>query len=399
MKTQSKNLLFITTSSLASNPRLVKEFETLKNDFICFVLCFRHHDWSLELSEAIKKRNPEVHFIEIDRRVEVFKTLVSKLVHKVSIVLNGLFKKNIQVCAFASNDKTPQLWFHAKSLVEQNKFHRVIAHNLGAFYPALKVTNMTETALQLDIEDFYPGEALYFNKAQEQQNRMHLMLHSFLNADVITYASKGIQLECEKYFQIAGQTETSVILNAFNSKDFKKPISRFSDKITCVWFSQHIGPNRGLETVFEIAEQLPQIEFHIIGNNNVSFLNKMRISENVLIHDVMAPFKLHAFLAKMDIGLALEPGKDLNNKIALSNKLIAYAQAGCYVIATDTYGQSQFLSSLDYPAGVVMQTSLEETLRNLEIRLLDIPSKIERWENAKSFSWDNEQLKLKGLFS
>ena len=64
------NILFATTSSLAANPRLVKEFEVLKADYNCDVLSFKHHDWTLELTEAIKRRNPEVHFIEIDRKTK-----------------------------------------------------------------------------------------------------------------------------------------------------------------------------------------------------------------------------------------------------------------------------------------------------------------------------------------
>jgi glycosyltransferase involved in cell wall biosynthesis len=43
-----------------------------------------------------------------------------------------------------------------------------------------------------------------------------------------------------------------------------------------------------------------------------------------------------------DIGLALEPGRDLNNQIALSNKIFTYLLAGNAVIFSDTPAQKKF---------------------------------------------------------
>ncbi|MGJ8592093.1 MAG: hypothetical protein ACSHXF_06075 [Aquaticitalea sp.] len=396
---KSKKLLFITTSSLASNPRLVKEFESLKNDFDCFVMCFRHQDWSFELSEAIKVKNPEVTFIEIDRHSAVVQTILCKITHKASIKLSRIFKNSFKICAFASNDKAQQLWLETQSLYQKHNFSRVIAHNLGAFYAAVKLSEERNIKLQLDIEDFYPGEALYFNKGQEKQNRMHIMAYSFLRANDITYASEGILLECQKHFKVNNQTEQLLIINAFAADDFIEPKNRESEMIQCVWFSQHIGPNRGLEQVFEAAKHLSNFQFHLIGNRNEGFLNTVEITENIIIHEIMEQSSLHAFLANMDIGLALEPGKDLNNTVALSNKMIAYAQAGCYIFATNTFGQSQFLNSLDYDAGIIIKNALKEQLQSLEINQLQKDFKTNRWQKAKSFSWEKEQLKLKQLLS
>lgn len=394
----SKKLLFITTASLAANPRLVKEFETLQDNFQCYVLCFKHQDWSLALSEAIKSRNPKVHFIEIERHSEVLQTALSKMAHKTAILANGLFKNGFKICAFASNDKTPQLWNKTKSLCKTHDFVRVIAHNLGAFYPAVKVSEEKGIALQLDIEDFYPGEALYFNKSKEKENRMQLMAKSFLKANSITYASEGIALECQKQFEISLGTEQSIILNAFKSKDFKEPILKKSEPIKCVWFSQHIGPNRGLEQVFEAATNLEHIEFHLIGKSNQNYLEGQNLTSNIKFHDSMQQDDLHAFLNQMDIGLALETTEaDHNRNICLTNKILAYSQAGLYILATDTFGQRQFLNSLKYDAGTILSKTLQFELQNLNLLDLRHIAKIERWQKAKSFSWDKEQLKLKEL--
>ena len=131
----------------------------------------------------------------------------------------------------------------------------------------------------MDIEDYYPGEALYFNKDFEKQNRMRLMAHSFQRADCITYASKGIQLECEKHFEVDSQAKNVTIINSFNAEDFGKPKNNSSKILKCVWFSQHIGPNRGLEKLFAAAKSLDQIEFHLIGNPNQNYLDSVNIRQ------------------------------------------------------------------------------------------------------------------------
>ncbi len=395
-----KSILFITTSSLAANPRLVKEFEALKENNNCVVLSFKHDDWSLELSEAIKKRNPKVEFFEIDRKKDVFQTIASKAIHKIAISLNGIFSEKFKICAFASSDKALQLWFKAKVLQNKIQFSRIIAHNLGAFFSAVNIAEKLNIELQLDIEDYYPGEALYFNEKYEIQNRMEIMKHSFSKADAITYASRGIQLECEKHFKVQTDARQITIINAFNEEDFIEPDTKPKDKIHCVWFSQHIGPNRGLEQVFEAAKTLDHVTFHIVGNRNQAYLDGFDLGDNIRFYKVMKQELLHSFLSKMDIGLALENTEaDYNRNICLTNKFLAYSQAGLYIVASNTLGQSQFLKSLDYDAGVIIESSLKETLFKFNQVLLEAPRKTDRWLKAKSFCWEIEKIKLKELLS
>ncbi len=398
MNHKKKNLLFITTSSLAANPRLVKEFESLKATYNCHVICFKHNNWSRKLSMLLKEKNSDVYFIEIDRKKLFFQTVLCKVIHKTSIFLNKFFKQNYLICSFASDEKALQLSLNTSALDNSINFYRVIAHNLGAFYAASKYAAKNNIDLQLDIEDYYPGETFYHNIAREKQNRMYIMLKSFIKADYITYASLGIEQECEKKYKFKKSAIRAIIINSFDSDLFIKPSRIDTNKIKCVWFSQNISPNRGLELVFAAAECYPEIEFHVIGNSKKNFLDSFNLTSNVIIHNIMEQSELYVFLSNMDIGLALEPGKDMNNNIALSNKMIVYAQCGLYVLATNTYGQAQFLNSLNYEAGKVFLTDLKEALLKFDSSLLSETLKIKRWENAKSFCWESEVNKLKELF-
>ena len=85
----------------------------------------------------------------------------------------------------------------------------------------MQTAKTSSVQLQLDIEDYYPGEGLYFNKAHEKANRMHLMQSAFDRANAITYASEGIALECQKQFEIAKHVKQRTILNAFSSAILK----------------------------------------------------------------------------------------------------------------------------------------------------------------------------------
>jgi len=394
MFTTNKSILFITTASLAANPRLVKELSFLKSFFSCSVLCFEHDDWSAALSKQIILEHPEVTFNTIDRKKEWVFTLLSKLLHKTAILVNPILKNSALVAAYASNDKTPQLLWKARQLCRQTKFDTVIAHNLGAFFPAMLVAQIMDAKLQLDIEDFYPGEALYFNYRYEEGNRHRLMQAAFLMASSITYASTGIANICQKLYQIPKGVQQVTIINSFSDADFQKPSQAVGDRIKSVWFSQHIGPNRGLEQVFEAAKVHQEMDFHLIGNLNQKYLDQFDIVENIHFYPIMPQADLHAFLGQMDIGLALEPGKDENNKLALSNKILAYAQAGLYILATPTDGQTQFLNSLSYCAGELIPVDLVSSLNNLDKDKLNLASKQVRWEQAKEFSWEQEQKKL-----
>ena len=224
------------------------------------------------------------------------------------------------------------------------------------------------------------------------------MQRSLSQANAITYASEGIANICQHSYDLKPTTQQHIILNSFKQADFLPPKQdTSSEDIHCVWFSQNISSNRGLEQVFEAAKTHPNISFHLIGNPNKDYLNTFEMTRNLILHPIMPQKKLHGFLSRMDIGLALEPGKDANNNIALSNKMIAYAQAGLYILATSTEGQRKFLENLPYGAGALIETDLKTSLANLDRKVLRLDDKYNRWEQAKSLSWEVEQKKLHHL--
>ena len=121
------------------------------------------------------------------------------------------------------------------------------------------------------------------------------------------------------------------------------------------WFSQTIGPGRGLEMLFAALPQLTtDVELHLRGECpewNRRWLESRIPSgwrEKVFVHPTVPPGELLSRLAEHDIGLALEQHEIESRDLTLTNKIFQYLQAGMALVATDTVGQREVVEK--YPS-------------------------------------------------
>lgn len=400
-------LVFVTTLSLANNPRLVKEFETLQYSYTCIVISFQHHDWSTALTQTIIQRNPEVKFIQIDRKTQVFTTLISKLMHKLCIAINPLVKENLSVVAYAHHDKTYQLLYHIKKVFKNTAATRIIAHNLGAFYPAFKLAKQKNIPLQFDVEDYHPGEIPYFNSHNETHNRKVLMKKALYASHHVTYASPLIQQECLNLVQHHPKViqKSTVINNCFSKEEFEYK-NHVTDKVKFVWFSQNISKGRGLEQLLPVLDTYAdQIELHLIGNLYPDFDQKyiQTYSSFIEVHQPLPQKELNLKLAEFDIGLALEvKSNDFNRQICLTNKIWAYLQSGLFIFASDTLAQKQFLD-MHAHSGLLISEDTKAMHTDIKRLITDIQDirqqKLNRFTYAQNYAWEIEQDKLKQILA
>lgn len=117
------------------------------------------------------------------------------------------------------------------------------------------------------------------------------------------------------------------------------------------WFSQTIGPGRGLETLFQALPHLKiPLEIHLRGNCSESTRQWLKLSvpdrwqDAIFIHPTVPNQELLSRIAEHDIGLALELKDILSRNLTITNKLFQYLQAGLAIIATDTTGQREIIS-------------------------------------------------------
>jgi glycosyltransferase involved in cell wall biosynthesis len=173
------------------------------------------------------------------------------------------------------------------------------------------------------------------------------------------------------------------------------------------WFSQTIGPGRGLETLFEALPYIKiPLEIHLRGNypeSSRQWLEPLVPDEwrdRLFIHPTVPNGELLSRIAEHDIGLALEYNDIPSRKLTVTNKLFQYLQAGLAIIATDTAGQREILSQ--YPAiGHLIPSNdpiaLAQALKNLLCESEKLPAAQAAslqaakeqfcWETQVNFLW------------
>lgn len=395
--------LFITSSTLAANPRFVKVFESFKDKHDCSVVFFEQDDWGKPISEKIKNRNKNLTLYPIPYHKTIGVKLKAKLLHKVAILWNGFFQQSSWIAAHANSDKTYQLRKKINSIFASNTFNGVFVHTMGAFYPTL-VYVPDSADLIVDIEDYHPGEVAYFNAKNEMRNRK-LLMHTILQkAKYVTYASPLIMQESLKEFNQINRLQKKSILinNCFSSNEFQYK-NESSERVKFVWFSQNIAKGRGLEEVIQALAHFPnQVELHLIGNLSKDFYQQylQQTTLSIHVHEPKPQQELNLSLAHYDIGLCLEQGHCLNNELALSNKIWAYFQSGLYILATDTAAQKDFIAQhpksgkfFQKDSGS-MKSAVKFMLNNIQKIRKD---KDARFATAQGFTWEIESLKLKQL--
>jgi len=179
-----------------------------------------------------------------------------------------------------------------------------------------------------------------------------------------------------------------------------------SGPIALYWFSQLIGPDRGLEDVILAMAQLPPGAFvvHLRGDSWPGYEASLRAlaarcgvaDRQIVVHPIAQPDEMVRLAAAHDIGLALEPGRTENSDLALGNKVFTYLLGGLAIVTTRTSAHRWFVdqvprAAVGYDAGDAsgLQARLHHWLAH--------PAELEAARQAawaygdQRFNWDVEQ--------
>jgi glycosyltransferase involved in cell wall biosynthesis len=210
--------------------------------------------------------------------------------------------------------------------------------------------------------------------------------------------------------------QPAVIYNAFprserSQIDHQKRDHQNLNLPSVHWFSQTIGPGRGLETLFQSLSYINiPLEIHLRGNYPESSRQWLESlvppgwCDRLFIHPTVPNSELLSRIAEHDIGLALECNEIPSRNLTVTNKLFQYLQAGLAVIATDTDGQREILSQ--YPAlGRLVSNDNPIALAQAINELLCEPDKLNAAKVAsleafkEKFSWEQQSDKLSQLIA
>ena len=203
----------------------------------------------------------------------------------------------------------------------------------------------------LDMEDWFSQDLSPSARRQRPVKMLcQLEEHLLKNGHHSTCPSKAMSAALAIAFDV---TPPRVVYNAFPLADRSgitlEPHDRRNHQLASVhWYSQTIGPARGLEDLFAALPHLrTPIELHLRGKPVQGFDEWLAEQvppawrDHVHVHDTVANDVLLARIAEHDIGFAGEMTFCKSRDLTVTNKILHYLLAGLAVVASDTAGQRE----------------------------------------------------------
>ncbi|MDB5150374.1 MAG: hypothetical protein JWQ57_4394 [Mucilaginibacter sp.] len=395
--TKSKKVLLISSGQPSLNPRLVKEADILADmGYNVMVLYAYWNDWGTKFDkELIPTKKWKAICIGGDPHQKKLTYFFSRLIHGLSKLVSRQTKgKYLAELAISRAG-----YF---LLREARKYDAdiYIGHNLGALPATVKAAKTNKRPCGFDAEDFHRFE-MSNNKTDYDVILKATLENRYIPR--VNYLTASSPLIAEGYQQLFPDKNPVIILNAFpRNLNIQQPGINKDSPIKLLWFSQTIGPNRGIEDIISALHLLKTypFELHLLGylpiDTKIAFIDKLIEKSPIAVyfHEPIKSDELSIFSSQFEIGLALEPGFSVNNDLALSNKIFTYLQAGLGIIASDTRAHSDFLGQ--YPAiGKIYEKGSPQALADIllyyhqkrdklfEARkaAFDIADKLLNWEN------------------
>ncbi len=395
----------VTAGHLSTCPRMLKAADALAEaGHRVRVVSTRHVDWAVAADTDVRSRREGTwHWTVVDYRRAGAPAMYLR---------SGIrFRAAQSLARTLGVSRVPvPLAVRAYSRVHSELVQAALAEPADLFYggttgalaAVTEAGRRSRTPYALDLEDFHSAEqddspaARLAHACADRIERAILPDAAFLTA-----ASPAI---AAAYAHTYGVSPV-VVHNAFPLPASPPRLeASLGEGLKLYWFSQTIGPRRGLEDAVK-AMGLAEIggELHLQGRPVAAYIEELQhLGDEVaprlklVLHDPVPPDELLEASAEYDVGLALEPGFSLNNRLALSNKAFTYILAGLPVVMTDTPGQRPMAADLGAGAALYRPGDVAELARALkrwaEDRASLAHSKAAAWQAARRrWHWEHPE--------
>jgi glycosyltransferase involved in cell wall biosynthesis len=403
-----KRICIVTTRHVSYNPRAVKEADALSEaGYKVTVIAVNNHaaqdkeDECLILSrkwrlETVNYRRSGIRerflWLLTGCRKRIFDTILSRITLGYGVAERAQGREYSELCRLA----------------RRYPADLYIVHHVEALGAAYRAAKKYRALFAFDSEDFHSGESDADCRSGRLERIEYLEAKYLPRCNYVTASSEGIAgALSEKY----GVACPEVILNVFplephgNLNEIHQ--NRIMKEPSLYWYSQVIGPGRGLDEVIRALSIVGRsVQLHLRGAPMNGFNQQLKemaasmgLQDRLYFHPPASPADLIRLAELHDIGLSIEPGKDPNNLLAASNKLFSYMVAGLAIIATDTLGQKHIMSRVP-DAGIVCRKADAASLAEAIDLLISDPSRLARAKRASReaavhlFNWETEKKKL-----
>ncbi len=342
-----KKICILTQSHLCRNPRVVKEANTLANAGfdVTILTTFTFADLLEEDKKLIDTNKIKFKGIinMIPGQASSWYRLKNRLERRIAGELIGRFNwENVQALGY---DYSTNL----KAAINENADLYTCHQEVSTVIGCKLIKRGFKVAF--DFEDWYSNDLL----ADANKTRPIDLLKKYekfaLNNSVLNYTTS--ESMAKGFADFAGSEEPKILHNVFPLAEREILDGKIKDrndlsKKSIHWYSQTVGPGRGLEFIINSLRFVKKpVELHLRGNCSEEFKQELLLKlpkENgheLFFHQLVPHKELLSRIAEHDIGLATEKSTPPSRDLTITNKILQYLLAGIAVVASDTSGQKE----------------------------------------------------------
>lgn len=335
-------LALVTAGHLSTCPRMLKAADALAEEgYDVEVVSTRSTPWAVEADLALQS----------ERRGLYRSTVVdyTRSQGRLLYARSGLRRRVARALAARTSEAPFRLATRAFARVHDELVSAALATSADFFYggttggiaAACEAARRARRPYALDLEDFYSGEPPEGSLDQKLAERIEREI--LPGARFLTASSGPIADAYAAKYGVTAATIHNVFPLPGRPPDLE---SRREGPLRFYWFSQTVGPGRGLEEAIA-AGGVSGIEgeLHLRGVIAESYRETLRNLAKakaprlaLTLHPPGPPDEMTSLASSFDIGLSLEQPVSLNRPLCLTNKALVYLLAGLALVMTDTPG-------------------------------------------------------------
>jgi glycosyltransferase involved in cell wall biosynthesis len=395
-------ICLITPGHISSTPRIVKEAETLATAGYDVHLVSSSHYAPVEALDQSILRRATWHNIRVCTAAGPQAFLRRLRRRWLRRFRPGFETLSLHQALLLNYPGLPQL-VDAAVATEADFFH---GHCVAGLAAAAQAAACRNVPYGFDAEDFHEAETVEVEQDPFEGAIVRLIMGAYLNgAKLLTAAAPLI---AEEYGRCHG-VRMEVVLNAFAGRDAptepKPPrLVSTTSPAKLYWFSQTIGPGRGLERMLAVMARMRtptrlQLRGYVSGDHAAllrSVAERAGLVEALEFLPPAAPDEMVRLAAGADLGLSLEEAQPRNRDLCLTNKIFAYLLAGIPQVLSQTTAQVAFAPELGSAALLGVLDGPEELAARLDDFLADAnrirAARHHAWQIARTrYCWEVEK--------
>ncbi len=390
-------ILVITNGHLCRNPRALKEADCLaRAGHDVTILYVRNHAPSDPVDDALAAQAPyrrETVNLLPGGGPKAFRQRV--LVWFARQRVTRLGSQSLQALGPAAALRSRAAAIGADLTIVHNE----VAHGVGIQLHAKGYR------VAADIEDWHTEDLLPADRRHRPMERLRQQEERLLNQ--LAYTTTTSDALADGLQARYGGTRPRVITNSFPLQSDPRTTRASTDRPPAFfWFSQRLGPGRGLEAFATAwARTTHPSRLVLLGEPSPGYRDALRSAlppdrrERLEFLDLVPPHLLPGVIAAHDIGLAMERADLLSRNLTITNKILQYLNAGLALVASNTAGQREVLAH-DPMAGVTVDLEDPTGFARALDQLLANPDVLSRHQRAarqlaeRVYCWEHEAPRL-----